>query len=383
MKNFKPIFFTLLFLFFLSPIAVMAFTAEKGNSVYVNETKTIEGNYFAAGANITIDGHVTGDVFCAAQSVVINGIVDGDVICVGQSISINGKIGGDLRAAGSDINIRGTIERGISVAAANLNIEKSGRIGWDALIAAANAQIRGELGRSLQGAGANIILGGKIAGNVDLYLDDNQKNKNNELNVGETAEIGGQLNYTSKTDAKISEQAQIKGEVVHKAFPIRKERRSEGGGYVAFMIIAILSALIVGAVIAKLWRAPIIEFTENMIKKFWPTLGWGLVITIVTPIVTFLIAITVVGARLALIIFSAWMFIMMFSKIVSAIAFGRWLVKNYWHNKKDSLVTAMVVGIIISWILFYIPFIGCLISFVAMTWGMGALVLYLKNRYEK
>ncbi|HAM88786.1 MAG: hypothetical protein US83_C0006G0023 [Candidatus Falkowbacteria bacterium GW2011_GWC2_38_22] len=383
MKNFKPIFFILLFLFFLSPIVAFAFTAEKGTSIYVGETKTIEGNYFVAAANITIDGHITGDIFCAAQSVVINGTVDGDVICVGQSISVNGKVGGSLRTAASDINIRGTIDRGVSLAAANVNIEKSGKIGWDALIAAANAQIRGELGRSLHGAGANYTLGGKIVGDVDIYLDNNQKTTSNELVVGETAEIGGKLNYMSKTDAKISEQAQIAGEVIHKAFPVKRERKAAKGGYATLMFIAMLSALIVGTVLVKLWRAPILEITENMLKKFWPTLGWGFVLTIITPIAAFLIAITIIGARLALIIFSVWMLMMMFSKIMAAIAFGVWLVRNYWSAKKDSLITAMVLGIIISWLIFYIPFFGFIVSAIALWWGMGGLLVYLKKRYEK
>lgn len=383
MKNFKLIFFILLFFFFLSPVAVFAFTAEKGASIYVGETKTIEGNYFAAAANITIDGHVTGDVICAAQSIVINGAVDGDVICVGQSVSINGKVGGNLRTAASDINIRGTIDRGVSLAAANVNIEKSARIGWDSLIAAANAQIRGELGRSLHGAGANYALGGKIVGDVDLYLDNNQKTASNELVVGETAEIGGKLNYMSKTDAKISEQAQIAGEVVRKTFPIKKERKSAKGGYAIIMFIAMLSALIVGTVLVKLWRAPIIEITENMLKKFWPILGWGFVLTIITPIAAFLIAITIIGARLALIIFFAWMLMMMFSKIMAAIAFGVWLVRNYWSAKKDSLITAMVLGIVITWLIFYIPFLGLIVSAIALCWGMGGLLIYLKKKYDK
>lgn len=383
MKNFKSVFFTLFFLVLLFPISVFAFTAEKGNAVYVGETKTIEGNYFAAGTNVTIDGHVTGDVFCAAQSIVINGTVDGDVICAGQSVSINGKIGGNLRSAASDINIRGTIDRNISVAGANVNVEKSGRIGWDALIAAANVQMRGELGRSLHGAGANYILGGKIAGNVDLYLDSNQKNQNNELNIDETAEIGGQLNYTSISDAKISEQAKITGEVVHKEFPITKDKKSKDSGKAGFLLIGLISALIVGMILTKYWRSPILEITSSMAKKFWPTIGWGLLVIIVTPIIALLLAISIVGARLALIIFSAWMFIMMFSKILSAIAIGIILVKKYWQSKKDSLTSAMVTGIIISWLVFYIPVIGTLVSFVAVWWGMGGSVMYLKKMYNK
>lgn len=379
MKNSKLKVFGLACGLFLLPAIALAFTIENGNSIFVDEQTVIEGNYYSAGTSITIDGHVTGDVICAGQSIVINGTVDGDVICAGQSVSANGEIGGSLRVVASDINIRGTVERSLSVAAANVNIEKSAYIGWDANIAAANVQIRGEVGRSLLGAGANYVLGGRIGEDVKLYLDNNTKRKEAELRVDDLAEIGGGLDYTSRATASISDQAQIEGEVVHKLPAMRHARSSSQNGYLALMIMAMLSALVVGLIIIKIFKEHIVELSESMVEKFWPALGWGFVVTVVTPMVSLLLAITVVGARLALIIMLAWLIILMLAKIVASIAIGRLLVRNYWVNKKDSLTTAMAVGIFLSWLVFYIPVIGWLASAVAMWWGVGGLVGYLKK----
>lgn len=365
------------------PTAVLAFAVEHGNSVYVPESKTIDGNYYAAGQNITIDGRVMGDVICAGQSLAINGTVEGDVICAGQSVSINGNIGGSLRAAASDINIRGVIDRSVLAAAANMNIEKSAKVGWDATIAAANAQVRGDLGRSLLGAGANYVLGGNIAGDATLYLDNNAKNRSTELSVGETAVIGGTLYYTSATDASISDQAQLKGAVVHKLPAVSQERRLDSNAYAGAFIISLVSALIAGLVLTRLFPRSIISLTEKMSQEFWLTLGSGFLMTIVTPVVVVLLAITIVGFRLALITAWTWLTLLMFSKIVASIAIGQLLVKKYWATKKESLGTVMVLGVIISWLIFYIPIIGWIVSVIAAWWGMGGLIIYLKQMYDE
>jgi len=366
----------------LLPASVLAFAAENGNMVYVGEDRTIDGNYYAAGASVTIDGKVTGDVFCAGQSIAINGVVEGDVICAGQSISVNGKVGGSLRVAASDINVRGSVARGITVAAANVSVDKDAKVGWDALIAAANVQIRGELGRSLLGAGANYLLGGKINGNVDLYLDNNMKNKTAELVVADTALIAGQLSYRSTTDASISGKAQIKGEVIHKTLQAGRPKKPSGGGIFAMFILAVASALVVGWLLIGLWKKPVIEMAENMTRKFWSTLGIGFAIAVLTPLAAIILAISMVGIRLALLLIWSWLILLMLSKIVAGIAVGRAVLRNMWTSKKDSLGTALIIGVILSWIVFYIPVIGWIISCVAAWWGLGALVLHLKSRYE-
>jgi len=383
MKNLKLKFLALSALMFFAPIAVFAYTTENGNSVYVAESKTIAGNYYASGANITIDGKVTGDVFCAGQSITINGTVDGDVFCAGQSISINGKVGGSLRMAASDINIRGNVARGITVAASNVNIEKTAQIGWDVLMATANGQIRGTLGRSLLGAGANYALSGKINGDVDLYLNSNMRNKFSELTIHDDTSINGNLTYFSKSVAEISDKAQIKGEVSHKTPPIGQSKKHNNSALFGIFIVAILSALVVGTIIISLWKNAVIEMTDNMTGKFWPTLGWGVIFTIITPLVALLMAITIIGIRLTLITIWTWLILLMLSKIIVAITIGRQLLKKFWMAKKDSLTSAMIIGIIITWLIFYIPVLGWLVSMIAVWWGMGGLVTYLKTQHQK
>ncbi len=374
----------LLFVFLLAvpAAAVQAFSVQHGSAVNVAKDQTIEGNLYAAGTNVIVDGHVTGDVFCAGQAININGIVDGDVICAGQTISVGGSIGGSVRIAGSNIEIGGKIARGLTLAGANVNLATEASVGWDAMVAAANANMSGNIGRSLMGAGANFVLGGNIGKDTLLYLGNNKSKDMIELSVLDSAVLGGTLVYTSKIDASVSAKAQVKGKVTHNFPPVPKRKQTDGFWCFGMFLIAALSALVLAYVLMKIWKKPMFDMVETMTVKFWPTVGWGAILTIMAPIVAILLAITIIGFRLTLMTIWSWLILMMVSKVVAGVAIGKLLVNKYWTAKKDSVAWIVAIGIVLCWIVFYIPIIGWFASMIAMFWGAGAVVLCLKKSYD-
>ena len=204
----------------LLPVAVKAYSAQSGASVYVPKTETIEGSLYAAGQNITVEGRVKGDVICAGQTINIKGVVDGDVICAGQTINVDSKIGGNLRTAGSFINIDGSIARNVMAFGATINTAASSTIGSDMLVGAALAEIRGKISRDLYGGGSSIIIGGQVDKNIKLSLEDgnygkNKDDKNNAsgLVIDKGAKIGGNLEYSAYKDATIDKGAKITGKI--------------------------------------------------------------------------------------------------------------------------------------------------------------------------
>lgn len=361
------------------PVSVYAFSVQNGSSVYVTKDQKVEGNLYAAGENITIDGHVTGDIFCAGQAININGIVDGDVICAGQTISVNGGVGGSVRAAGNNIEIRGKVARGLNAAGANINLAQDASVDWDVLVAGANVSMNGTIGRSLLGAGANYTLGGKVGNDVSLYLDGNNSRNDSGLTALDSAVVDGTLNYTSKFDASISPKAQIKGKVFHNIPKIHDREKLKIWGSIGEFLLALISALIIGYVLILIWRKPILEIISEKTVGFWAKIGWGAVWMIVMPIIAILIAITVVGLRLVLIGVLLWSVVLMLSKVVAGIAIGDWIINKIWVDKKDSIVWIITVGIAASWIVFYIPFVGWLLSLVAIWWGTGAILMQIKK----
>ena len=76
---------------------------------------TVEGNLYATGQTVTIEGTVDGDLICAGGQVAVakGGVVTGDLMCAGQSVEISGEVRGDVRSAGYLVRVNeGGIRRG-------------------------------------------------------------------------------------------------------------------------------------------------------------------------------------------------------------------------------------------------------------------------------
>ncbi len=364
----------------LLPLAASAYSVKNSDSIYVSKDEIIQGNLYAAGSTINIDGKVTGDVFCAGQSININGDVEGDVFCAGQSININGKIGGSLRVAGNSINLNGQVARNGVAIGASIVTAASSTIGWDLLVLGNAYVLRGGIGRDLYGNAGKVNLAGQIGGNVDIKFGE-QKNNDQPLTIAGTAKINGDVKYTSTNNAVIENGSVIKGQTVHNLPKVaaRKNNLSNLGWWWG-KLISIFSALVIGLVLISFWREPIIKITDLMLAKIGPSFGWGIIALLLTPIIAIILLITIIGIPLSLILMALWLVALCLSKILAGILIGRGLLNNYWPKQKDSLISAMIIGVAIAYIIFSLPIIGGFISLLAMLWGLGGIMLALKKQ---
>ena len=375
----KKIFLAMAAVFLLLPLAASAYSVKKGDSVYVPKDEVIEGNLYAVGSSLTVDGKVTGDVICAGQSININGDIAGDVICAGQSINISGKIGGNLRVAGNAINFNGQVARNGIIMSATTITSASSTIGWDLLILGNVFELNGNVGRDLYGGAGKVNLTGQIGKNINL--DFGMQNGNDQpLIIANKAKINGELKYKSDKDAIIDAGAVITGKVIHN-FPavVAKKSNLADLGWWWGKLISIFAALVIGLVLVSFWREQIIKITDLMLAKVGPTLGWGVLALLLTPIIVIILLITIIGIPLSLISIALWLIALYISKILVGILIGRIILKNYWIKQKDSLIIAMIIGIVVAYLVFAIPFIGWIIALMAMLWGLGGIMLALKK----
>lgn len=368
------------FMLLLLPSMALAYSVKTGDSVYVSKDETIEGNLYATGTNLNIEGRVTGDVICAGQSINISGQIDGDVICAGQTISIGGQIGGNLRTAGSYIIINGQISRNVMAFGATVSSTASSSVGWDMLAGGGFLNQAGKIGGELYGGGGQATIAGQIGKNVKLTLNGKNKDASAPLVIAPTAKINGNLEYTSEKNANIENGASIAGEQIHKPFkkPVKKNHENNLAWWWG-KLIGIFSALVIGLVLISFWREQILKITDLMLAKTAPAMGWGTLILLLTLPAAFILLITIIGAPLSLILIALWLIAIYLSKVLVGILVGRKLLISLWHKKKDSLILAMIIGITISYLIFSIPVIGWFLSLLAVLWGLGGILLALKK----
>ena len=366
------------------PAAAFAFEVKKGNNIYVGAEETIAGNLYTAGTNVIIDGKVSGDVFCAGQSVAINGEVAGDVFCAGSSIAINGKVGGSIRVAASELSIGGQVERSALAIASNINLSDSGKIGWNFLGGAANFTAYGPVGGDLQFGGASLVINNTVGGNVRFYGETTEKQQESNapaLTLLPKAIVNGSLTYSETASTDIKDGAQVKGETIKKAPQFKKmENKAQKSFWpfsVSFAIFGLLTTVILGLVLVRLNSDAVEAVTDNILERPWATLGWGLVLLILTPIVIILLLITLVGLPLAILTGLLFAIYLMLSKVVFGIALGRLI--NDKAKWKLSLYWAAVIGIVVTDLIIFIPVIGWIFGFFTLLWSFGALMIASKE----
>ncbi|MCX6796088.1 MAG: hypothetical protein NTW06_01165, partial [Candidatus Falkowbacteria bacterium] len=302
---------------------------------------------------------------------------------------INGEVGGNVRMLGGSININGKVNGNLTAGAGFINLQSNAQIHKDVIIGAGNLEVRGKIGRDLIGAGGNFVLAGEIGQNARLWVDQNVRSKSPmfkkttvPLTITEQAKINGSLIYTSSANASIASGATIKGETKHN---LPKTRELQKGNLAAFYgwmkIIGLFAMLVVGLVLINLWREEIKKITEidKWQDRLGRSLGWGLVVLFLTPFIIIILMITIIGIPLALMIGGLWLIALYVSKILAAILIGRAIVAKWWNKQKDSLATAMILGVFIIWLLCFIPALGFAVCFLATLWGLGSLWLYFKK----
>jgi hypothetical protein len=198
----------------------------------------------------------------------------------------------------------------------------------------------------------------------------------NNLSLGNDAHVNGDLTYTSENSQSV-DKAKVSGSVTHHLPPQRASMEKPANpaavwfGWWAYWLAA---ALVIGLVLVLAAPRLVGRVTVVMVKRPGSSVGWGLLVAIVTPIVALLLMFTVIGIPLALLMLAIWLLALLVSGVFAGIAFGRWLLERAdW--RKGSLVWAAIVGIALSAVVFSIPFLGSLIGLVASWWALGGLAL--------
>ncbi len=372
MKKILSLFFAFAFLLAV-PAVAKAYSLESGNNIYVGKNETIEGNLYAVGQSITVDGIVNGDVIGAAQNITVNGIVNGDVIGAAQTISLNGEVKGNVRAAANSLNIDGYIGRNLNAFGAVLILSQDSKVSWDALVFANSAEIRGTIEGNLHGEVSVATIAGKIGRDVDLKVE-GQKGRQS-LIIDKEAVIAGDLNYVSLNDANIQSASSISGQTT-KSLP--EKNSFDWSAFLWMKIFGIFSALLASFALWFLWKGGVEKNMAKIKNKWGLSLLNGLIIVGVLVISCLILAITFIGLPLAMVLAALGAVLFYVGKIITAIFAGNFIISFFTRKKLP--VVAIILGVVVVWLLCSIPFVGWLICFATAVLGGGALAETLKEK---
>ena len=157
-----------------SPASVYAAGPEQmfrsGDDVTVGAGETVPNDLFMAGQDIVIDGVVQGDVAAAGRNVVVNGTVEGDLWAAAESVRVTGAVMGDVRGAAKIFVVDGGVGRNVLAFGRTFELRPAGKVGGDVVAYADRVAIDGEVRGDIGGTASEYEQGGQVRGQMLLTV---------------------------------------------------------------------------------------------------------------------------------------------------------------------------------------------------------------------
>ena len=159
-------------------------------------------------------------------------------------------------------------------------------------------------------------------------------------------------------------------------------------------IVGLFGLFVLAMIVVTLFKKGSREISDQMINRPGQSLLWGLVLLIVTPIISFILFFTIIGAPLAVILLIIYGVTIYLSTIFVGLVIGRKIL-GYLQNRKavdvktkkePSLLWSVILGILVfslvvdmflgfSWegVGLAMTLLTGLIKFLALIWALGAI----------
>ena len=382
MKKISVIVLTVLLLMFVPSVAAQSLM--QGKSVFLPKDKTVNENYFAAGDTVTVSGTVNGDAYVAGGTVYVDGTINGDLLVAGGTLNITGVVTGDIRGAGGQVNIGGKVDGNVTIVGGNINISENANISKGLVAAGGQLNIMAPLGKGMVAGAGQLTLNNTINGNVLAGVGN--------LVMSPRAKINGNLTYYSEDKATFSTGAVVKGSVdYHQQKTYKPERNNKqvekaatkmiGTGLIMMAIYSFITTFIAGALIIR-FVPRITQQTIDIIDRHpWTSMGIGFLTLVVTPIIAFLLVITILGIPFAVFLMTLYFIVLCVSHIFVALYAGRKI--SGWLNWKTNSYLTFFMGLLAVSIGMSIPVLGWLLKFIITIVGIGSLLIAKKEVYTQ
>ncbi|MDQ1275858.1 MAG: hypothetical protein QG610_1433 [Euryarchaeota archaeon] len=335
-----------LFTIFFSVLPFSAGAAEEES--YLKYTSS--GNAFGGGDNLQIDQDIQGDLVLAGSVIEINGNVMDDFTGAGGELVINGDISGNIMAVGGTIRVNGDVGGDLVVAGGQVFLSQDSTVEGDILLAGGEVTLNGIVNGNGSVSAGTLQTGDNFEIKGDLELE--AENYPSDLEE----DVGGNLNVTT------TEQDQYAGD-------------SEGFSIFSF-ILGLLAALALGFILIYTFPVFVTELAE--VVRF-STLKAGLVgflLLIFVPVLSVILLITFFGWSLSVLLILLLALAALIATVPVKLLAGE-IVYNKIFKKEAGKMMYYLVGAVVFAVIYEIPFLGSLISFIALLIGLGAIGIWL------
>lgn len=336
----------------------------------VTQRGSVNDDYYAAGSKVDVDADIAGDLVVAGGDLFIGNRIQADVIAAGGTINLRGEVADDVRVAGGEITIEANIGDDLIAAGGEIRLTSGTSVGGDAWLAGGDVTIDGTINKDLYVGAGEIQIAGTIHGNVTI--------EGGELHIDKNAVIDGDLLYKSPDEATISPDAKITGTITYEQSEWDQDQKGYGFFFLGTM-------LVLSIVLFLLFPGFTVSAARRISAQPWQSLGLGLILLIVTPVIAILLISIVLGVWVGLIGIALYLVALPIGFLISCFFLGDWgarLLRKEVSTKGRRILSVAIVIILLG-LIQLIPVLGGLLFFVLLLLGLGAAMLQIHGDYNQ
>ncbi len=344
----------------------------------VRAGETHKGNVVKIAPSSSIEGTLDGDMYVTSPEVRISGVVTGDVFVAGSQIDVSGKIEKSFRGAAGNIVIDGTIEGNVLATGGNFILGSNGHVKGNVSAYTGQFTNHGTIDGSLTFTGGTANLGGKINEDAIITAD--------AIGIEPGAHIDGDVTYSTRRQMTAELKAITGGDVVYDENAVRekKHRKSDDGDLrptkfgVGTWIAFFTASFLFGCAMLAVFRDQEPKVTAAISSDGLRCAGIGFVSVLVT-IGLCLSMILLITIPFVVIYLVAYVIALYLGKIPVAVWLGQVVLKRL--RPASGIYAALLVGLVLLYLIFMIPFLGVVAQCLVALLGLGAVTsIYLAHR---
>lgn len=303
--------------------------------------------------------------------------------------AVEWQVGSSLYLAGRDYNVSRKVMGSLTATGETISLNSETTVAKDVWIAARHVAVEGEIGGNLTIRSQDALINGRVKGNISFY--------GAHLAFGPDARVDGDVDYFAGLPAEIDSGAQIKGDLkssVLRDKPLgsdflappdyssrfaSRDRWLEQDYHLTWWG-AVWFGLAAG-IVAAMWPGVMSRLDGGVSRQGFSALMVGFLFLVLTPVLVVVIAFTIIGLPLAIILAFLWPLGLLAGIVAVILLLASKIEARFTFVEAG--FARRIAGVILATFLLRLgvalPGIGTLIWFAAVSYGVGALVLAARN----
>lgn len=342
-------------------------------------------NVYLASGHVRPGALVEGDLMAVGGKISVDHEVKGDATLAGGSVEVLAPVGDDLRVAGGDVNIASAIGGELFATGGNVTLNKAASVGRGASLFGSVVAIEGTVDGPLEVGAQKVVINGVVTGDVALSAA--------EIELGQSAKIGGALNYTSQVEMRRSPGASVTGAISRNAPMVGRQDGNPKWSWQRHMSfssppwvawgVTFFALLAAAALFLLVFPGFSRRAADAVGAAPWLALLVGLGALVGVPALAGLLFISLLGIPLGILLLALYPGLLLLGYLVGVLFVSRRALAATRPESTASFGAAFgffALALLLVMLLGRLPFVGALAIALITVFGIGAGVLTLSRR---